>query len=70
MSADSLNSENLKAIMAKANETAKKGDSYYDHRSNTYITAAADQNDDLGMEFDIAFDYEWSPSIMVTGYLG
>lgn len=60
----------LDFIMAKANETAKSGSEYYDHRAKKYITATADQKDDLGMEFDIAFDYEWSPSILVTGYVG
>lgn len=57
-------------IMATANEVAKKGSKFYDHKSKSYSTAvaAADQDSNLGMEFDVAFDYEWSPSIVVTGY--
>lgn len=60
----------MAVIMAKANEVAKNGSEYFDHRAKKYTTASADQDDDLGIEYDIAFDYEWSPSIMVTGYLG
>lgn len=61
---------NLAFIMAKANETAASGDDFYDHAANSYVTAADDQADDLGWEFDISFDYEWNPNIFVTGFLG
>ncbi len=57
-------------IMAKANEAAQKGDDFYDHSSQTYQAANDDQEDDLGMEFDLAFDYKWSPSVTVSGYIG
>jgi hypothetical protein len=57
-------------IMATANEVAKSGASFYDHDKAAYVTnAGADQDSNLGMEFDAAFDYEWSPSIVVTGYV-
>ena len=57
-------------IMATANEVAKSGASFYDHDKAAYVTTAgADQDSNLGMEFDAAFDYEWSPSIVVTGYV-
>lgn len=58
-------------IMAKANEVAKKGSKFFDHEKKTYSVsnANADQDSNLGMEFDVAFDYEWSPSIVVTGYV-
>ena len=57
-------------IMATANEVAKSGSSFYDHDNVVYVTSAnADQDSNLGMEFDAAFDYEWSPSIVVTGYV-
>ncbi len=55
-------------IMAKALEFASNGDQFYDHKSQTYQVANADQNEDLGMEFDAAFDYKWSPAVVVTGY--
>lgn len=55
-------------VMATANETASNGSKFYDHKSKSYVTAGADQDNSLGMEFDVAFDYEWSPSIVVTGY--
>jgi hypothetical protein len=58
----------LDFIMANALETANNGDEFYDHKSQTYQTANADQKDDLGMEFDAAFDYKWSPAVVVTGY--
>jgi hypothetical protein len=57
-------------IMAKADQVANKGKSFYDHKSQTYQNANLDQEDDLGLEFDVAFDYKWSPSVIVTGYLG
>ena len=60
----------LDFIMAKANEVAKKTDTFYDHSDRTYQTANTDQNNDLGMEFDVAFDYKWSPSVIVTGFIG
>jgi hypothetical protein len=60
---------NVAFIMAKANETARNGSKFFDHSSNSYHTAAANQSDDLGYEFDFSFDYEWNPSIFVTGYL-
>jgi hypothetical protein len=58
----------LDFIMANALETASNGDDFYDHSSQTYQQAGADQKDDLGMEFDAAFDYKWSPAVIVTGY--
>lgn len=61
---------NLAFIMAKANETAQTGEQFFDHKNLQYVTASADQEDDLGWEFDISFDYEWNPNIFVTGFLG
>lgn len=60
----------LAFIMAKANETASDGKAFYNQESNTIVASAnGDQDDDLGMEFDVAFDYQWNPNILVTGYL-
>jgi hypothetical protein len=61
---------NFAFIMATANETAQNGESFFDHRKLQYTTASADQEEDLGWEFDISFDYEWNPNIFVTGFLG
>ncbi|MBC75759.1 MAG: hypothetical protein CME64_07065 [Halobacteriovoraceae bacterium] len=58
----------LALIMATASETASNGDSFYNHEKNSISTASADQEDDLGMEVDVAFDYQWNPNILVTGY--
>jgi hypothetical protein len=57
-------------IMAKAEQVASNGKSFYDHKSQTYQTATLDQEEDLGLELDVAFDYKWSPSVIVTGYIG
>ena len=55
--------------MATANETADQGSTFYDHNRNSYQTALAKQDSDLGLEFDLAFDYEWAPNIFVHGYV-
>jgi len=58
----------LDFIMANALETAGATDDFYDHNNNSYHIANTDQKDDLGMEFDAAFDYKWSPAVIITGY--
>lgn len=55
-------------IMATANETAQNGDEFFDHANKSFQTANDDQDDDLGYEVDLAFDYQWNPNIMVRGY--
>lgn len=59
----------LAFIMAKANETASDGDTFFNQETNSFLQASGDQDDDLGLEADVAFDYQWSPNILVTGYL-
>lgn len=59
----------LAFVMATAGEAASNGDDFYNHETKSYNTATADQEDDLGMEIDVAFDYQWNPNIVVTGYL-
>lgn len=61
---------NIAVIMATANESASNGDQYYNHETNTFATATEDQDDDLGMEVDISFDYQWNPNIYVSGFVG
>ena len=60
----------LDIIMATAQESAQEGNTYYSHKDNTYQVANDDQENDLGIEYDIAFDYRWSPSVTVSGYIG
>ncbi|MEX0798726.1 MAG: hypothetical protein WD025_04750 [Bacteriovoracaceae bacterium] len=60
----------LAFIMAKANETASTGNQFYNHETNSFTEANADQSDDMGMELDVSFDYIWNPGIIVTGYVG
>ncbi|ATH09412.1 hypothetical protein BIY24_16130 [Halobacteriovorax marinus] len=57
-------------IWAKANETAKAGQSSYNHTNNKTFTAADTQADDLGMEIDLNFDYHWNNAVKVGGSLG
>lgn len=61
----------LAAIWAKANEVAQDGKDFYNHDKGKLVTgAAADQSDDLGYELDVAFDYQWNPSVIFSGFLG
>jgi hypothetical protein len=61
----------LSALWAKANEVASKGSDFYDHTTNKVVlNANADQSDDLGYELDIAFDYQWNPTVMFSGHVG
>tara|TARA_Y100000768_G_scaffold388866_1_gene388064 strand:+ start:1415 stop:2821 length:1407 start_codon:yes stop_codon:yes gene_type:complete len=62
----------LSALWAKADQTAKEGESYYNHAKRALSDAVAteDQSDDLGYEFDVAFEYQWNPSVMFSGFLG
>lgn len=61
---------NIAFIMAQANEVATNGEEFYNHETNTFATASDDQDEDMGYEFDISFDYEWNPNIFLTGFLG
>jgi hypothetical protein len=60
----------LSALWAKANEVASSGNDFYDHTNNKIVSAVADQSDDLGYELDIAFDYQWNPTVVFSGHLG
>ncbi|OUR92907.1 hypothetical protein A9Q84_20565 [Halobacteriovorax marinus] len=57
-------------IWAKANETAKNGQSSYNHTNNKIFTAADTQSDDLGVELDLNFDYHWNNAVNIGGSLG
>lgn len=57
-------------IYAKANEVASNGQLAFDHIRNKTFTAQADQADDLGVELDLDFDYQWNNEVSVGGSLG
>ena len=62
----------LSAIMAKAQQTATKGQKAFNHATSRTYKAEADQDDSLGMELDINFDYKWNKEVSVgilMGYL-
>lgn len=61
----------LSALWAKANETAQAGNAYYHHAKREKVAAATqDQSDELGYELDVAFEYQWNPSVMFSGFVG
>ena len=57
-------------IWAKANEVAKATGSAYNHSTNKIFTSTVAQQDDLGMEFDAGFNYQWNKEISIGGDLG
>lgn len=57
-------------VWAKANNVASNGEDFYDHVAREVVTANADQSDELGYEANVAFDYQWNPSVVFSGYLG
>lgn len=58
-------------LWAKANEVAQDGDAFYNHDKGVLVNSAnGDQSDELGYEADLAFDYQWNPSVKFTGFLG
>jgi hypothetical protein len=61
---------NFAWIYAKARETATSGLRAYNHMNGYHYTAAANQSDDLGHEFDVNFDYQWNPNLTLTGVAG
>lgn len=62
----------LSLLMAKADQTAESGKEFFNHDKKSYSTTAAveDQNDDLGYEVDLGFEYEWNPQIHISGFVG
>lgn len=56
---------------AKANNVAQTGKAFYDHEQRAVVSSAnADQADDLGYEANVAFDYQWNPSLIFSGFFG
>lgn len=60
----------LSALMAKANTVAEEGKDFYNHQKKKVVTASDDQSDDMGYEFDVAFEYQWNPAVVFSGFLG
>lgn len=58
------------AIYAVANETAKKGSKAFKHETNKNFDALADQDKNLGLEFDLDFTYHWNNEVKVAGSFG
>ena len=62
----------LSFLMAKADQVAESGKEFFNHERKAYSTTAAveDQDNDLGYEIDLGFEYEWNPQIHVSGFIG
>jgi hypothetical protein len=58
----------LAYIMATANETAESGKRAYHHERGYAFNANKSQSDDYGFEIDSAFDYQWNPNLVLSGY--
>ena len=54
-------------IWARANEVAKKGVMFHDHMRNRQVMAQDTQSDDLGMEIDLNFTYDWNDALQIGG---
>ncbi len=57
-------------IYAKADEVAKAGENAFNHNKGKTFAASFDQKDDLGIEFDSDFSYNWNASVTFGGSLG
>lgn len=57
-------------VWATANNVAEAGKDFYDHDAQAVVTASEDQSNDLGYEANVAFEYQWNPSVIFSGFLG
>jgi hypothetical protein len=57
-------------ITAAAMEAASSGSRAFHHEDSYLFDASEDQDDSLGTEFDISFDYQWNPNVIISGYYG
>jgi hypothetical protein len=57
-------------IYATAKETAKSGQSSFNHERNRVFNANGDQDKDLGYELDLGFNYKWNNEIQFGSSLG
>jgi hypothetical protein len=58
---------NFSWIYAQADSVAKSGSRAFQHENGYHFTAAADQSKDLGHEFDLKFNYQWNPNLVLSG---
>ena len=61
---------NWALVKAWALESAKAGQKSFNHLTNKRFNATKNQDDDLGLEFDIDFKYQWNSAIDIKGSLG
>ena len=57
-------------IKAWAEEAARIGESAFNHTTNRIFTAQTNQDDDLGLEVDVNFEYAWNTEISIGGSFG
>ena len=61
---------NWAIIKAWALESAKVGQRSFNHQTNKRFEAKQSQSDDLGLEFDMNFTYQWNSAISINGSFG
>ena len=61
---------NWAIIKAWALESAKVGQKSFNHQTNKRFNARQSQSDDLGLELDMNFKYQWNSAISVNGSFG
>jgi hypothetical protein len=57
-------------IWAKADEAAEAGQLAFNHATNKAFSASYNQEDDLGYEVDVNFNYSWNNEISIGGAFG
>ncbi len=61
---------NAAVITAKAEEIATAGEAAYNHLTHQFGNASATQEDSLGTEIDLGFNYRWNESVAIGGDFG
>lgn len=61
---------NFAFIKAIAQEVSKGTGKAFNHDTNVAYNSSETQSDDMGMEFDISFDYHWNKEITIGGSFG
>lgn len=61
---------NFGLVYAQANEVASAGKDAYNHRTKSWFTSVASQNDKMGLELDFGLSYNWDDNISFGADLG
>ena len=61
---------NFAGIFAKADQVASGNGLAYNHDTNKSFTSTVAQDDNMGFELDMSFDYNWNAEVSIGGRLG